>query len=105
MKKRFYVAGIVFCMLTLCISLFQIISHYADGKKHTGDFAELAAFVEQAEETEDKGKALQKGGKIFSFYAIRNWQNRTTTWPGGFTLRERQSITRLCIHRTALIFI
>lgn len=83
MKKRFYVAGIVFCMLTLCISLFQIISHYADGKKHTGDFAELAAFVEQAEETEDKGKALQKGGEdlqLLRYQELAEQNNDLAGW-------------------------
>lgn len=61
MKKRIYVAGIALCTLTLCISLIRIISHYADGKRHTDDFALLAEFVEQVGETGEEGTISQEG--------------------------------------------
>lgn len=61
MKKRIYVTGVALCTLMLCVSLFQIVSHYVDGKKHTDDFAQLAEFVEQAEEPKGEGAVSQEG--------------------------------------------
>lgn len=61
MKKRIYVAGITLCTLMLCISLFQIISHYREGKKHTDDFAQLAELVEQNEESEEQESGSREG--------------------------------------------
>lgn len=60
MKKRIYVTGMVFCALMLCVSLFQIISHYTKGKRHTDDFAQLAEYVEQAEKSEDTETGTQE---------------------------------------------
>ena len=57
MKKKFYIctAGAALCTLLFCISMFQVISHYASAGKSTSEFAQLAEIVEQAEETEENG--------------------------------------------------
>ena len=57
MKKKFYIytAGAALCTLLFCISMFQVISHYASAGKSTNEFAQLAEIVEQAEETEEPG--------------------------------------------------
>ena len=55
MKKKFYIytAGAALCTLLFCISMFQVITHYASAGKSTNEFAQLAEIVEQAEETEE----------------------------------------------------
>ena len=60
MKKKIYTAGIAFCALMLGVSLFCIISHYAEGKRHTDDFARLADLVEEAGESEEPGHGTQE---------------------------------------------
>ena len=58
MKKKFYIytAGAALCTLLFCISMFQVISHFASAGKSTNEFAQLAEIVEQAEETEENGE-------------------------------------------------
>lgn len=54
MKKKFYiyVAGAALCTLLFCVSIFQVISHYASAGKATNEFEQLVEIVEQAEEAE-----------------------------------------------------
>ena len=58
MKKKFYIytAGAALCTLLFCISMFQVITHYASAGKSTNEFAQLAEIVEQAEESEETGE-------------------------------------------------
>ena len=58
MKKKIYIytAGAALCTLLFCISMFQVISHYASAGKSTNEFAQLAEIVEQAEEAEENGE-------------------------------------------------
>lgn len=55
MNKKFYIyiAGTALCTLLFCISIFHVISHYADANKSTNEFAQLVEIVEQAEEAEE----------------------------------------------------
>ena len=58
MKKKIYIytAGAALCTLLFCISMFQVITHYASAGKSTNEFAQLAEIVEQAEESEETGE-------------------------------------------------
>lgn len=62
MKKKFYIytAGAALCTLLFCISMFQVISHYASAGKSNNEFAQLAEIVEQAEETEENGETPEE---------------------------------------------
>lgn len=46
-KKKLYLAGAVICLLLFVVSIFQIISHYANAHKAEDEFAQLAEIVEQ----------------------------------------------------------
>ena len=61
MKKKFYIytAGAALCTLLFCISMFQVITHYASADKSTNEFAQLAEIVEQAEESEETGETKE----------------------------------------------
>lgn len=54
MKKKIYIGGAVICALLFCVSIFQVISHYANAQKYTQEFEQLAEIVEQAEEPEQE---------------------------------------------------
>lgn len=64
MKKKIYAAGIAFCALMLSVSLFCIIRHYVEGKRHTDDFTQLAELVEQAGESKEPEHGPQEEENI-----------------------------------------
>ena len=53
-KKKLYLAGAAICLLLFAVSVFQIISHYANAYKAEDEFAQLAEIVEQAEDTPEE---------------------------------------------------
>ena len=55
-KKKLYLAGAVICILLFSVSMFQIISHYANAHKVEAEFAQLAEIVEQTEDDTDMGE-------------------------------------------------
>lgn len=61
MKDKLYFLGIALCAILCCISVFQVISHYANAQKYTRDFAELVEIVEQSEEKKNNDKAVSEG--------------------------------------------
>lgn len=65
MKKRIYMFGIAICVLLFCISMFQVIRHYANAQKYTEDFEKLAEIVGQSEES-DEGTEEGAGGEEVS---------------------------------------
>lgn len=58
MKNKLNVLGIVVCTVVFCVSIFQVISHYANAQKYTEDFEELAEIVEQYEENGESGEEV-----------------------------------------------
>ena len=102
MKKKFYIytAGAALCTLLFCISMFQVITHYASADKSTNEFAQLAESVEQAEESEETGETeetpedMAEGENQSPLANIRSFSTRTTIWRGGFPLTGQTSTTR-----------
>lgn len=101
MKKKFYIytAGAALCTLLFCISMFQVISHYASAEKSTNEFTELAEIVEQAEETDENGGTGETPEEPAEERTsprlpnIRSFSTRTTIWRVGFPLTGRISTT------------
>lgn len=56
-RGKWYLAGLAVCILLFGMSLFQVISHYADAQKAEKEFTKLAEIVEQAEDTPEKEPA------------------------------------------------
>ena len=50
-KGKWYLAGLVVCVLLFGVSLFQVITHYAGAQKAEEEFTKLAEIVEQTEDT------------------------------------------------------
>ncbi len=77
MNKKIYVyiAGSALCALLFCISIFQVISHYVNAHKSTGEFAYLAELVEQAEETEGAKKISEETTEGESQSLLKKYQN------------------------------
>lgn len=88
MKKKFYIytAGAALCTLLFCVSIFQVISHYASAGKSTNEFAQLAEIVEQAEEaeeTEETPKETAEGenqSPLSKYQEIFNQNNEMAGW-------------------------
>lgn len=88
MKKKFYIytAGVALCTLLFCVSLFQVINHYASAGKSTNEFAQLAEIVEQAEEaeeTEETQKETEVGenqSPLSKYQEIFNQNNEMAGW-------------------------
>lgn len=54
MKKKMYLTGMILCMFLFAVSIFQVISHYANGQKYTKDFEKLAESAGQSEGDEEE---------------------------------------------------
>lgn len=50
MRNKLCIVGIGICLLVFVISAYQVYRYWAEGKKHTEEFAELSELVEQTEE-------------------------------------------------------
>lgn len=59
MRKKIYLTGFFLCVLLSAVSLFQVISHYADACRREEEFACLAGIVEQAGEETPEGEILE----------------------------------------------
>lgn len=64
MKKKIYVFWIVICVMLFCISIFQVIRHYANVKKYTEEFGKLAEIVEQSEESGEGDEEVSEGEAV-----------------------------------------
>lgn len=88
MKKKFYIytAGATLCTLLFCISMFQVISHYASAGRAANEFEQLAGIVEQAEETEENEGTSEEaeGGEnqspLAKYQELFNQNNEMAGW-------------------------
>lgn len=68
-RKKVYLAGAFICFLLFAVSMFQIISHYANAHKADEEFAQLQKIVEQTEEEpEEETGELEEGQSPLSKY-------------------------------------
>ena len=68
-RKKVYLAGAFICFLLFAVSLFQIISHYANAHKADEEFVQLQKIVEQTEEEpEEETGELEEGQSPLSKY-------------------------------------
>lgn len=68
-RKKVYLAGVFICFMLFDVSMFQIISHYANAHKADEEFAQLQKIVEQTEEgTGEETGEPEEGQSPFSKY-------------------------------------
>lgn len=83
-KKKLYLAGAVICLLLFAVSVFQIISHYANAHKAEEEFAQLADMVEQAEDTPeedtDKTGETEEQSPLERYRELFNMNNDMAGW-------------------------
>ena len=83
-KKKLYLAGVVICLLLFAVSVFQIISYYANAHKSEEEFARLAEMTEQAEDmpgedTDDTGEAEEQS-TLERYRELYNLNNDMAGW-------------------------
>lgn len=83
-KKKLYLAGVVICLLLFAVSVFQIISYYANAHKSEEEFARLAEMTEQAEDmpgedTDDTGEAEEQS-PLERYRELYNLNNDMAGW-------------------------
>lgn len=83
-KKKLYLAGTVICLLLFSVSVFQIISHYANAYKAEDEFKQLAEIVEQAEdmpeEDADKTGEIEEQSPLERYRELFNMNNDMAGW-------------------------
>ncbi len=83
-KKKLYFAGAAICFLLFVISLFQVISHYANAHKADVEFAQLAEIVEQtensAEEERETGETEEGQSPLERYRELFDQNNDMVGW-------------------------
>ena len=81
MKKKFYIytAGAALCTLLFCISMFQVISHYASAGRAANEFEQLAGIVEEAEETEKNEETPEEAAEGENQSPLAKYQELLST--------------------------
>lgn len=84
-RKKLYLAGAAICLLLFAVSMFQVISHYANAHKADMEFERLAEIVEQTEdEPEDEAgekEELEEGQSPLEKYReLFNQNNDMAGW-------------------------
>lgn len=80
-KKKLYLAGAVICLLIFVVSIFQIISHYANAHKAEEEFAQLAEMVEQAEDMpEEDVDETEEQPPLERYRELFNMNNDMAGW-------------------------
>lgn len=78
-KKKLYLAGAGICLLLFIVSVFQIISHYANAHKAEEEFTQLAEIVGQAEdmpeEDTDKTGETEEQSPLERYRELFNMNN------------------------------
>lgn len=81
MKKKFYIAGMVICSVLLAVSGYQVFHHYAEAKKHTGEFDKLAEIVEQTEEdTREEDTKTESQDPLNQYQQLFDQNNDMVGW-------------------------
>lgn len=83
-KKKLYLAGAGICLLLFIVSVFQIISHYANAHKAEEEFTQLAEIVGQAEdmpeEDTDKTGETEEQSPLERYRELFNMNNDMAGW-------------------------
>lgn len=82
--KKLYLTGAVICLLLLAVSVFQIISYYANAHKSEEEFARLAEMTEQAEdmpvEDTDDTREAEEQSPLERYRELYNLNNDMAGW-------------------------